>query len=215
MMAIPDSAVNDYKDSSKLPDANAVYRHWINASETVKQLTEFRWRGQDPEGFTIPFNTFRSASEVCELWLVPDQNGKGDEGGGDWTLEYIIKEFWKTHRLTGDNMRERPYSNIYPRVTVRSNVFKVHMVAQTVKKAAAAKPDTFSSIEKEGMPADNITAEWRGSAIVERSINPHEPALQDSSMDYVQHFTSKNPTAIPRLDTFYTYRVTEVKTFTE
>ena len=47
--------------------------------ETLKQLTDFRWRGQDCEGFNVPFNAFRTASEVCELWLVPEKNGEAHE----------------------------------------------------------------------------------------------------------------------------------------
>ena len=213
MMAIPDKASKDYKDATKFP-SDTSYRHWINAKETLRQLTDYRWKGQDPEGFAMPFNTFRSASEICELWLVPDKNGKGQEDG-DWNLEFTIKEFWKTHRLTGDNMRERPYSNLYPRVTVRSNVYKVHMIAQTLKQASSNAVDSFSTIPKEGLDPDQVTAEWRGSAIVERVINPHEPALQTKNMDYLVEFSAANPTRIPRLDTFYTYRVTEVKSFTE
>ena len=211
MMAIPDSAATDYKDGAKLPDGK-VYRHWINAKETIRQITDFRWRGRDAEGHSLPFNTFRSASEVCELWLVPDKNGNES---GDWDLDYTIKKFWQDHRLTGDNMRERPYSNLYPRVTVRSNVYKIHMVAQTLKKADSNIPGTFSSIPKEGADPDQITAEWRGSAIVERGIDPNEPGLQKDNMDYLTQFSSAKPTALPRLDSFYTYRVTEVKSFNE
>jgi hypothetical protein len=213
MMAIPDSAAGDYKDGSKLGDSK-VYRHWVNAKETIKQITDFRWKGQDPEGNDMPFNTFRSASEVCELWLVPDKNGSGNENG-EWDLNYTIKEFWKTHRLTGDNMRERPYSNLYPRVTVRSNVFKIHMVAQTLKKTDSNAVDTFSTVPKDGADPDQVTAEWRGSAIVERTINPHEPGLRGDEMDYVVNYKSSNPTAMKRLDSFYSYRVTEVKSFGE
>jgi hypothetical protein len=217
MMAIPDSAANDYKDGSKLPD-DRIYRHWINAKETIKQLTEFRWRGLDPEGFDVPFNSFRSASEICELWLVPEQNTTGSEGAGTWNLNYIIREFWERHRITGDNMRERPYSNLYPRVTVRSNCFKVHMIAQTLKQASTNDPTTFNSVPKEGADPDLVTAEWRGSALIERVLNPNEPELQ--TIDYAppdNQVINENtsPDFLPKLDNFYTYRVTEVKQFTE
>ena len=46
-------------------------------------------------------------------WLVPEQNSSGAQGGGVWNLDYIIKEFWEKHRLTGDNSRERPYSKLF------------------------------------------------------------------------------------------------------
>jgi uncharacterized protein (TIGR02600 family) len=216
MMAIPDTANDDYKDPGKFPSSKT-YRHWINAKETLRQLTEFRWRGQDAEGFSVPFNSFRSASEICELWLVPEEDGT-DQTGGNWKLEYIIKEFWEKHRLTGDNMRERPYSNLYPRVTVRSNVYRVHMVAQALKQASTNKPDTFRTAVDSGDDPDLVTAEWRGSALVERVLNPNEPTLQ--TFDYAPGLgevvvDTTPPVWNKRLDNYYTYRVTEVKQFTE
>lgn len=212
MMAIPDSAANNYKNGTLFPDSN-VYRHWINAKETLKQLVDFRWRGQDPEGFTLPFNAFRSASEVCELWLVPEHNGVGSEPGGTWNLNHIIRNFWEQHRLTGDNMRERPYANLYPRLTVRSNVYKVHMIAQTLKKATSNPPETFVSQTKEGADPDLVTAEWRGSALIERVINPSDPELTRQNIDYAVSFKPNTP--IAKLDNYYSYRVTEVKQLTE
>lgn len=214
MMAIPDSAGNTYKDGSTLGN-KTVYRHWINAKETLKQLVNFRWRGQDAEGFTLPFNAFRSASEICELWLVPEKNGSGNEGGGTWDLNYTIREFWKTHRLTGDNMRERPYSNLYPRLTTRSNVYKVHMIAQTLKKASSNAPDVFNSQYERTNDPDTVTAEWRGSALIERVINPNDPDLVTSNVDYAAPTTPTALFALPKLDNYYSYRVTEVKQLTE
>jgi hypothetical protein len=215
MMAIPDSASQNYKDGTKFPN-NDVYRHWINAKETLRQLTDFRWKGQDAEGFSVPFNSFRSASEVCELWLVPEKNGKGDEPGGKWDLQYVTKDFWKHHRLTGDNMRERPYSNIYPRLTTRSNVYKIHIVAQTLKKASANPDDSFTTEFKDGNDPDRVTAEWRGSALIERVINPNDADLKVQSLDYATGFKPEASSSnAPKLDNFYSYRVTEVKQFTE
>ena len=118
-------------------DSGIKYRYFINARETLRQLTEFRFKGKDAEGNTIPFNSFRSASELCELWLVPEPNNSQETTGGHWNLEGTIRDFWRTRRLTGDNLRERPYANMYPKTTVRSNFFKVHVVAQTVHKSAS------------------------------------------------------------------------------
>ena len=117
-------------------------------------------------------------------------------------------------------MRERPYANLYPRVTVRSNVYKVHMIAQTLKKASTNEADTFVTTQKEGTDPDLVTAEWRGSALIERVLNPNEPELQ--TFDYApednRSVTDNDQPGfgnLPKLDSFYTYRVTEVKQFTE
>ena len=82
------------------------------------------------------------------------------------------------------------------------------MVAQTLQKAASQDVKRFDSTK------DVITAEWRGSCMIERSIDPRDTAL--NNLDY----TTLNPLNIdpkrtPRLDGFYTYRVTEVKQLTQ
>ncbi|RFC52363.1 MAG: hypothetical protein DVB22_000730 [Verrucomicrobia bacterium] len=197
MMAIPNTASQRYKDGNRLND-NQSYRYWINARETVRQITEFRFRGLDAEGFPVPFSSFRTPSEICELWLVPDMNN----ASSSLTLNQVIREFWSNNRLTGDNVRERPYSELYPRLCTRSDTYKVHVVAQAVKKALNSDPVIFDSTPGK----DVIMAEWRGSAMIERNINPRDPAILRLP-DYV---TVTNLVTAAKLDDFYTYRVTEV-----
>ena len=66
-----------------------------------------------------------------------------------------------------------------------------------------------------------MTAEWRGSALIERVINPNEPELQKPANDYApaltETVTDASPNVIfpPKLDNYYTYRVTEVRQLTE
>jgi hypothetical protein len=209
MSAVANTFSEDYKDVQQVNDPRQ-YRFWINASQTLRQLTEFRFKGLDVyAGDTVPFNSFRSASELCELWLVPEANQISDltlVGGTQYTLEYVAaiggdnNSFWRDNALTGDNLRERPYSEIYPRVTTRSNVYKIHIVAQTLKKADSSDPKNFSST------IDSVTAEWRGSAMIERTINPKDPRL--ARYDYLNF--KIGATDLPKLDYFYTYRVTEV-----
>ncbi len=218
MLAIPNEAAGNYKKPPQF-NQDATYRHFINAKETIRQFTKRYNEGQDVENQTLAFNVFRSASEICEMWLVPEKNGNVYDGNEAWTLEYVsrrqqiptqqpLRGFWDEHLPTGDNSRERPYANLYPRVTVRSNVFKLHLVAQTLQKATSENPKTFDSVK------DSVTAEWRGSCIIERSINPSDPALVN--VDYTNlNAGSLNPTTTPKLDRFYTYRVTEVKQLTQ
>jgi uncharacterized protein (TIGR02600 family) len=211
MYAIPNEAAKQYKDPNS---STATYRQFINPKETMTQFTKRYKEGKDMEEQQLAFNTFRSASEICEVWLAPENN-KGD--GAPLKLKDVIGSingagvvtgFWADHRLTGDNLRERPYSNLYPRVTVRSNVFKLHMVAQTLQKATSENPKSFDSVK------DSVTAEWRGSCMIERSIDPRDPLLD--KIDYT-NLNSKiiSPTVTPKLDQYYTYRVTEVKQLTQ
>ena len=220
MMAIPNESAERYKSvntSTGLPSALAnqenSYRRFINAKETIRQFTRRYNDGVDPEGHSLAFNSFRSASEICEIWLVPEANSTT----ASITLENVIGEvnnageaqgFWADHKLTGDNVRERPYANLYPRVTVRSNVFKLHLVAQTLQKATSQDPKGFDSVK------DSVTAEWRGSCMIERSIDPRDPGL--TNIDYTNlNSQTLDPRVTPRLDKYYTYRVTEVKQLTQ
>lgn len=215
MLAIHNDAAAKYKSPT---NNDNTYRYFINARETVRQF-EKRYEGFDAEDQPMPFNAFRSASEICEMWLVPDKNGGPYEAGPPWTLEYMYgnynpntgqwTSFWAEHRLTGDNSRERPYANLYPRVTTRSNVFKVHLVVQSLQKGISTNQAQFDSTK------DAVTGEWRGSAMIERSIDPRDSEL--SRLDYVKNLRAQNisDTLTPRIDRYYIYRVTEVKQLTE
>jgi hypothetical protein len=87
-------------------------------------------------------------------------------------------------------------------------VFKLHLIAQTLQKATSEDPTTFDSVK------DTVTAEWRGSCMIERSIDPRDPKL--ATIDFT-NLDSKviSPTVTPKLDRYYTYRVTEVKQLTQ
>lgn len=215
MLAIPNAAAGNYKRPPNF-NPDKTYRYFVNAEETVRQFNRRYKEGKDAEGFDMAFNVFRSASEICEMWLVPDKNGNEYDGAGQWNLEYTFRRngvnsnsngFWDERLPTGDNSRERPYANLYPRVTVRSNVFKLHLVAQTLQKATSNNPKTFDSV------IDSVTAEWRGSCMIERSINPRDPAL--NNVDYTNLNAASLGNNTPKLDRYYTYRVTEVKQLTQ
>jgi hypothetical protein len=228
VLAIPNEAADKYKkvDAAGAPDnSDATYRHFINAGETVKQFL-IRWHdGQDPEGFPLAFNTFRSASELCELWLVPDKNGNAYDGAHAWDLPWTIGKtdaghregFWADHRLTGDNSRERPYANLYPRVTVRSNVFRLHLITQALqipRSSGAGVASVGKSAAVRPQPAVvgefTVTGEWRGSCLIERSLDPTDPVL--TQFDYTNlNAAAPDRTKTPRLEAFHTFTISDFK----
>ena len=70
----------------------------------------------DPDKTLAPFNAkfaarkvFKSASEICEINLVPS--------GTTFTAANMAT-FWNGKPLTGDNLREKPYADLYPRIGV-------------------------------------------------------------------------------------------------
>jgi hypothetical protein len=94
---------------------------------------------------------FITPSEITTLPLVP----KGEN----------MATFWQEHRLTGENLRERPYSHIYPRLTTKSNVFNIHYRVQTLRNAPSSDPEVWD--EGKG----HVVAELRGNTLIERFID--------------------------------------------
>jgi uncharacterized protein (TIGR02600 family) len=172
----------------------------------------FEYRSTVPEGAQ---GLFRTASQICEVHLVPKKQAgaspaataiagvavKATDGSDasagqayDWRN---MSEFWDPRAVTGDNLRERPYASIYGKVTTKSNTFRVHFRAQSIRKARSVAPDQFQ------VGADTIASDYRGSALIERRIDPEDPRLKDYATD---------PSA-ESLENFYSFRVLERKRF--
>ncbi len=222
IMAIPDLEAANYKARANMTNLQARYRYWIDAKRTLNQFErKFRSTGEFANDTS---KVFKFPSEICELWLVPeapemDTRGVYNAGElnaanpGNYTDDSykLMRDWWlgssssSGRTLTGDNTKEAPYNNLYPRLTTRSNVFKVYIWVQTIQKLASTPPDKFVSGK------DEITSEYRGSAIVERTLDTTDPELQKNDF-----FVNAEAFTDPRksLDYFYTYRVTEVKQFT-
>jgi len=121
---------------------------------------------------------FRSASQICELFLprLDAKTGKSKE-----TLaQYLAGSIQGVSLITGDNTRERPYTNLYGRVTTRSNTFTVHMRVQALHQVGGPKASDWASW-REGH--DQKLSEYRGSNTVERYIDPADPSLPNFTTD--------------------------------
>jgi hypothetical protein len=187
-------------------------KYWhrpINVAETLEQFEEkFDNQLTGPSASGL----FRSASQICEIHLIPDVTAGTSVASGEslpplvgltrTTRPTAMSAFWKNHRATGDNVRERPYSNLYARLTTRSNTFRVHVRAQVLKKARSSAPNEFDSTR------DSVLSEYRGSTLIERFIDPTD--VTNPIPDYA---ASPNPLNLPPLDTFYQFRVLENKRF--
>ena len=91
------------------------------------------------------------------------------------------------------------YACIYPRLTTKSNVFTVYMTVQVLRKARTTEAGTW----KEG--EDRVLAEYRGSATIERYIDPTRDDLPD--------FLHQRTFVDRRLDEFYEFRIVNTKQF--
>ena len=183
VLAIPNNAGQKYKKSES--SGSPGWHHKIDVWETLEQ-----WEHKFEQG-----KVFRTATEVCEAFLYPqnedvswDEDSKG------------IRKWWDKHRLTGDNSIEQPYANIYPRVTTKSNTFKVYMTVQTLQKVRGTSESEFVSGQ------DQVTGEYRGSAVIERFLDPTDRDIPNYKNEKIENKAKS-------LEQFYRYRVVNVRQF--
>lgn len=175
---------NAPSSNSQPPGAPALGRLPLNLDETNGSLRQFK------EKFDA-WDIFKSPSEICDIYLVPQ--------GYTWTSNSDADAAWygDDFALVGDNVRERPYANIYPRLTTKSNTFTVHYTVQAVKNPPGANPEIWN--ESRGV----VTGELRGSTTLERFLDPADSKIPD-------YATTLNA---PSLDTFYQWRVISSSAF--
>ncbi len=157
--------------------SNAVTRHPIDATGTLKLWEASRLENARP---------FLSASEVCTLPLVPS---------GINPDKTVLASWWNQHRLTGDNLKERPYTNLHTRLTTRSNAFRVHVMSQSLQKATSTDPARWDEAQ------DQTVATWRGSALISRHVR---------AQDLPDYVTAGNA---PSVDHFYSWSITSQRSF--
>lgn len=162
----------------------------IDADKTLSQF-QARFAGGD---------IFRSASEICGIDIVPVHNAAPalpiTRAGMD--------TFWNTFPATGDNVRERPYTTLYPLLTTKSNTYTVHYRVQTLKQTPGGDFTTW----REGR--DVVLGQQRGSQTIERYIDPADnvPDYADPS---VMNATKFPPDRL--LNDYYKFRILSVRLF--
>ena len=176
MMALPTSATATYKFTSNPALGDSVgqlivnapvpdYRYTINPDEKTGTLAGFEQRFGNGD-------IFRSASEICDIYLVPQYLANTKTAAPNSPSYTTMDHWWKQYyQLTGDNLRELPYNDIYPRLTTKSNTFTVHVRAEALKKVLGTAVNQF--VEDK----DQVTGEFRGSFIVQRYLDPNSDSL--------------------------------------
>jgi len=175
IMAVPNGNAGNYKANV----GTASFRKPIDIPVTLSQF-DARFAAGD---------VFRSASQICELHLVPT----GQTVAG-------MSTFWDNNKLTGDNSRERSYTNILGRLTTKSNTYTVHYRVQSLKKSPATDAGQWDESR------DKITGEYRGSTTIERYINPNETTIPD-------YGSAADPLGEQGLGNFYKWRVINTRQF--
>jgi len=190
-----------YKTGTMLTDTTINPRKLIDRDETIAAFDAYfkQYSTNQNKGF------FKSASQICERFLYPQGesfNGSLYDPVTSPLGESTIRDFWNNHRLTGDNVREKPYADLYPRVTTKSNTYTVHMRVQTIRQVGLGGD---YSKWKEGR--DVVVGEYRGSTTIERFIDASDPKV----VDRVKTLSS-NPQN-QTLEDLYRFRVIATKKF--
>ena len=160
IMAIPNSAGQSYKWANNNPPD---FRYSLDLDRTTGTL----------RGFEKRFNAgdiFRSASEICDIYLVPGESVGTAQPVTGATYD-TMETWWENYQLTGDNVRESPYGNVYPRLTTKSNTFTVHVITQSLMKSKGTPVDEIVA------GRDQVTGEFRGSFIIQRYLDPNADSL--------------------------------------
>jgi hypothetical protein len=166
------------------------------------------------ERFSSGF-AFISPAQICEMYLLPKKAAPSDTAvPAQWPDNIMsllkkdapdgIMKFWEEHAVTGENLKERPYANLYPRLTTRSNTYQVFVRAQVIQKARSTEADEF-------VPGkDVVGAEYRGSAVIERYLDLGDPQFDPAKgTDYA----TGNISAKAPLDEQHRFRVIVQKRF--
>lgn len=211
MLCVPNQWHDDYKHNY----GRGPGYHWrdnpyggtLQKSRLRAAIKEDDTIAQFHDKFDNGNDIFRSATEICDIHLIPVEVtarlNKKDQGGiGSYvpTVDQMENgKYWKDHSLVGDNSRERPYTNIQTRLTTKSNTFLVHYRAQVIKQSRRENSGDYGQWRPE---VDSVQAEYRGSSMVERYVNPDADDIPDFAV---------NPN--DGLDAYYRYRVVNPRRF--
>jgi len=189
VIAIDDSQAGKYKDYRYSTPTQYNVRFDVNADETLKGFKQ-RFDAND---------IFRSASEICDLPIVPkdDPTTAPNYPGSSLDTFSTMTAYWNAHRLTGDNSKERIYATLYPRLTTKSNTFTVHFRTQALKKTTGTDAKTWDENR------DKITGEFRGYQTIERYVDPNNSQIPD--------YTDASVTT--PISIFYKFRIVQAKQF--
>jgi uncharacterized protein (TIGR02600 family) len=162
--AIPITSAANYKSSGA-----AMTSIWntVDNDSTIAQIENRFANGS--------VDAYLSESEICTVPLVP--KGIVPPGTSVTGAQALLAAFWdgtnssSAGGLTGDNLRELPYAQLYSRLTTRSNSYTVHVRVQVLKKLTH---DPDQNVWKEG--TDVVLGDWRGSYEIERYLDPSAKA---------------------------------------
>jgi len=145
--------------------ANSIWNP-VDEDATVEQI-ENRFANGSTDAYL-------GEGEICSVPLVPGLSPSLYVKNDVAATQAKLAAFWNPSNLsdvsgalTGDNLRELPYAQLYSRLTTRSNSYTVHVWVQVLRK----QPDDPSqNIWNED--TDLVLGDWRGEYEIERYLDP-------------------------------------------
>ena len=155
-----DTSLTGGKAAYKNPAISTPNVSYVNDLDIVETLkgTDARFAAND---------LFKSPTEIAEIFLVPRGRTLAD-----------VEAWWTAQRFTGDNTREQPYAYLLPRITTKSNTYTVHLRVQALKQVPGWRT-TATDWGKWDETKDQVVSEYRGSASIERYVDPNDPTIPD------------------------------------
>jgi hypothetical protein len=233
IVAVPnvDSKVYKQAEGSTTPglikDRN--FRFRVDRDETLKAFQAYFSGRTSSNGPDV----LRTASQICEFYLYPNmyltevQSAQGARAPKPEVRDIGIdppkftpgdsamKHFWENCILTGDNLREKPYNDIYPRITTKSNTYTVHMWVQALKKSSTAGLSATAASTAQlswNEAKDQVVAEYRGSTTIERYIDPEDRRFDPKNVETASKNDAIDPDLVS-LEPLFRFRVVESKRF--
>ena len=235
MAAVPERSAGNYKYGYRQytpQGTNGVtnyysYYYPVHLNETLKKF--------DAKFATNGF--FRVGAEICSMWLYPALAPNNGTISNNVISTYLtnparpvvsdasnsivnIYNWWYANPgttrkgLTGANVRARPYAGIYANITTKSNTYQIHYRVQTLKQTPSAHPSDWKTWKdpSAGGITDKVVGELRGSAVIERYIDPSDSNIPD----FTTNVKSGGGIEIsaPTMDAYYRFRVFSAKQFT-
>jgi len=102
-------------------------------------------------------------------------------------------------------MREKPYADIYPRITTKSNTYTIHMKVQSLRQVVHNTDSQYATWDDS---KDQIVGEYRGSASIERYIDPADYHFNPNLAT-----TFINPDSSDAIESLYRFRTINTKLF--
>jgi len=192
---IPPPPPNSTPGTPDILPSNLQFRYEVNAGATLEAFDEQRFTNGDVfrspseicDMWLVPKRIQGQEAKYGGHDVKPAEPPGNNRQPSDYGSQLIgdykeMLDWWEGpdkadptdgFEATGDNLREAPYAQLYPRLCTKSNVFTVHYRVQLLKKSRSTKPGEWDETR------DTVAAEHRGQTTLERYLDLNKKTIPD------------------------------------